>query len=222
MLTNSPRDMEVCFLQPVTLVNPQSGHRAAGVESCRGESHHNPGGQHVARAPLPTFARDTRTYGPHNVGHLHLTAKAAPSRGGGCSPDTIHSSGDRLGLHEPRSHRGIHVFIVSMSQGRAARDRAIGLAVTRFNSAPAERQGWMTSAPFKTASKCPRTGKSRGGVEGHAGRGAGGANSLHCAGACQRKHVRIKLIAGLETSPRDFLTSFRVTGNTKQKDPQTQ
>lgn len=35
----------------------------------------------------------------------------------------IHASGDSLGIHQPRS----------ISRGRAARDRAIGLAVTRFN-----------------------------------------------------------------------------------------
>lgn len=40
---------------------------------------------------------------------------------------------ERLGLHKPKSQRGVHDF-VSTSQGRAARHRAIGLAVTRFNS----------------------------------------------------------------------------------------
>lgn len=49
------------------------------------------------------------------------------------------SSGDRLAIHQPRSIVG------------RARDRVKGPAVTRFISAKAVRQGWMASAPFKTA-----------------------------------------------------------------------
>jgi hypothetical protein len=58
-----------------------------------------------------------------------VPAKAAPSRGGACSRDPIHSSSDRLAIHQPGSIEP-HAC---RGQGRA-RYRVNGQAVTRFNS----------------------------------------------------------------------------------------
>ncbi len=243
-------------------------------------SRDNPGGQHVAPTTLSTCERDMRTYGPRNVGHLDLPAKAAASRGVEGSPDPIQihqgplpqggegmraSGSERwcslthktVGLQDQReetphqppapysrgerkcsphltarpmaatrptggSQHGLEVRngvagkgprlermakALPSRRGRStapihssgdslgihqattvelARDRATCPAVARYcpsgaaatqpsgseyrhsrqphhvgagtNSARAERQGWMTSAPFKTAYKCPRTG----------------------------------------------------------------
>jgi hypothetical protein len=84
------RSLATDFAQPIALAS------LGRIEN--GEAAAHKGGQHVAPTTLSTCERDMRTYGPRNVGHLDLTAKAAPSRGGECSPDldSVHTAGTRV------------------------------------------------------------------------------------------------------------------------------